>query len=45
MVPIEGSELKPKKPKKVTTDEINMIPIKTLSNVHSTELAHKPLVL
>ena len=45
MVPTEGLGLKHRRPKKVVTEEISMIPIKTLSDVHSTELTHKPLVL
>ena len=45
MVPTEGSELKHRRPKKVATDEISMVPIQTLSDIHTTELAHKTLVL
>ena len=43
MVPSEGSELKHRK--KVATDEISMVPIQTLSDIHTTELACKTLVL
>ena len=45
MVPTEGSELKHRRPKKVATDEISMVPIQTLSDIHTTEFAHKPSVL
>ena len=45
MVPTEGSELKHRRPKKVATDEISVVPIQTLSDIHTTELAHKTLVL
>ena len=45
MVPTEGSELKHRRPKKVATDEISMVPIQTLSDIHTIELAHKLLVL
>ena len=43
MVPTEGSELKHRK--KVVADEISMAPIQSLNDVHSSDLAHKPLVL
>ena len=45
VVPTEGSQLKHWRPKKVATDEISVVPIQTLSDIHTTELAHKPLVL
>ena len=45
MVPTEGSELKHRRPKKVTTDEISVVPIQALCDIHTTELAHKTLVL
>ena len=46
MVSTEGSELKHRRPKKDTTDEISMVPIQTLSGIHTTDLAHKsPLAL
>ena len=42
----EESELKHRRPKKITTEEISMVPIRTLSGIHTTDLAHKsPLVL
>ena len=45
MVPTEGSALKHRRPKKITTDEMSMVPIQTLCGIHTAELAHKPLVL
>ena len=45
MVPTKGLELKHRRPKKVATDEISLVPIQTISNIHTAELAHKLLVL
>ena len=46
MVPTEGSELKHRRPKKVATDKISVVPIQTLGDIHTTDLSHKsPLVL
>ena len=45
MVPTEVLELKHRRPKKIATDEISVVLIQTLSDVHTTELAHKSLVL
>ena len=44
MAPTEGSELKHRKIKKVTTDEISMVPIQTLSDIAFKPVL-KPLVL
>ena len=44
MVPIEGSELKHRKIKKVATGEISMVPIQTLGDI-AFEPVLKPLVL
>ena len=43
MVPSAGSELKHRK--KVATDEISMVPIQTISDIQTIELACKTLVL
>ena len=45
MVPTEGSELKHRRVKKVATDEISVVPIQTLSDIHTIEPVPKPLVL
>ena len=45
MVPTEGSELKHRRVKKVATDEISMVPIQTVSEIHTIEPVTKPLVL
>ena len=45
MVPTEGSELKHGRVKKVTTDEISVVPIQTLSDIHTIEPVPKPLLL
>ena len=44
IVPTDRSELKYRK-RKVVADEISMVPIQSLSDVHLSDLAHKPLVL
>ena len=44
MVPTEGSELKYRRTKKVTSDEISVVPIQTLGNL-TFEPEPKPLVL
>ena len=45
MVPTKGSELKHRRVKKVTTDEISMVPIQTLSDIHTIEPVPKPLLI
>ena len=45
MIPTEGSELKHRIVKKVTTDEIGVVPIQTLGDIHIIEPVPKPLVL
>ena len=45
MIPTEGSELKHRKVKKVTTDEISLVTIQILSNIYIIEPVPKPLVL
>ena len=45
MIPTEGSELKHRKVKKVTTDEISIVPIQTLGDIYAVKPVTKPLVL
>ena len=45
MVPIEGSDLKHRKVKKVATDEISLVPTQTLNDIHTIEPVSKPLLL
>ena len=45
MIPTEGSELKHRKVKKVTTDEITLVPTQTLNDIHTIQPVPKPLVL
>ena len=44
-IPTEGLELKHRKVKKVATDEISVVSIQTLGDIHTIEPSPKPLVL